>query len=558
MCEASALPGGPKQTDNNQPKAEMKTAFNSSKKILSAATMVSAAVALVFAPKSAHAQRALGIDVSSYQGSGVNWSSVHGAGISFAWVKATEGVNITDADFTINESHGKSAGVAIGAYHFAHPASDSPGSEASHFWSVAGGYINADGKTFQPMLDMEVFSGVVGASSYSAWANDWCNDIVSDGAGTGVKLRPAIYSSSCSFCNFDSSISRWFAAIADYNGQNPQTGTPWSTCGSCDVWGSGYWNVWQYTDTGSVSGVSGSVDRDVFDGGSASGMIVQSTVAPSSLRDDFNGDGRDDYAFFRPSDGTWHVTFSSDNSTHTFSFGQSGDVPLLCGDFDGDGAADAVVFRPSTHEWYVRFSSDASVHSFNFGTTGDTPLLGGDFDGDGSPDATLFRPSTGEWFVRFSSNAGVHSFQFGQNGDVPLMNGDFDGDGAPDAVLFRPSTATWYVRFSSDASVHSFSFGQSTDIPVLGGDFDGDGQPDAILFRPSTGEWYVRFSSDASVHSFQFGTNGDIPFTSSITSDHVVDQNLYRPSTGTFYVRDSSTGTYTSKQLGTSTDIPVH
>ena len=84
------------------------------------------------------------------------------------------------------------------------------------------------------------------------------------------------------------------------------------------------------------------------------------------------------------------------------------------------------------------------------------------------------------------------------------------------------------------------------------------GQPDAIVFRPSTGEWYVRFSSDASVHSFQFGTNGDIPFTSSITSDHVIDQNLYRPSTGVFYVRDSSTGTYTSKQLGTSTDIPVH
>jgi GH25 family lysozyme M1 (1,4-beta-N-acetylmuramidase) len=536
----------------------MKTSFTSPKKILSGATMVSAAAAIIFATDSAQAQRALGIDVSSYQGSGVNWSSVHGAGISYAWAKSTEGVNITDADFTINASHGKSAGVAMGAYHFAHPNANSPGPEASYFWGVAGGYVKADGKTFQPMLDFEVFSGHVGASSYSAWANAWCNAIVSDGAGAGVKLRPAIYTSACSACNFDSSISGWFASIANYNGESPQTGTPWSSCASCDVWGSGYWNSWQYTASGSVSGVSGSVDRDVLNGGSISGMIVQSTVAPTALRDDFNNDGRDDYVFFRPSDGTWHVTFSSDNSTHTFQFGQNGDIPLLCGDFDGDGAADAVLFRPSTHEWYVRFSSDASVHSFNFGTPTDIPLLGGDFDGDGQADATLFRPSTGEWFVRFSNNAGVHSFQFGQNGDIPLMNGDFDGDGSPDAVLFRPSTATWYVRFSSDGSEHSFSFGQSTDVPVLGGDFDGDGQPDAIVFRPSTGEWYVRFSSDASVHSFQFGTNGDIPFTSSITSDHVIDQNLYRPSTGVFYVRDSSTGTYTSKQLGTSTDIPVH
>ena len=56
----------------------------------------------------------------------------------------------------------------MGAYHFAHPNSATPASEASHFWSVAGGYIKADGKTLMPMLDMEVFSGVDGASTYSA------------------------------------------------------------------------------------------------------------------------------------------------------------------------------------------------------------------------------------------------------------------------------------------------------------------------------------------------------------------------------------------------------
>lgn len=487
----------------------------------------------------------------------MNWSSVKGAGITFAWAKATQGVGTTDPDFIVNENNGKAAGVFMGAYHFAQPNDDSPGSEASHFWSVAGGYIKADGKTFEPMLDMEVFSGLVGASTYSAWANDWCNDIVSD--GTGLTLKPAIYVSACNACEFNSSVSGWFADIADYNGESAETGTPWSTCTSCEVWGSGVWSAWQYTDTGSVSGVSGNVDRDVFNGASVTAMVVKSSTATATpLRADFNGDGRDDYAVFRPSDGTWHVRFSSDSSDHSFQFGENGDIPLVCGDFSGDGIADAVVFRPSTAMWYVRFSQDAGVHSFSFGESTDIPLLGGDFDGDGATDAVLFRPSTGEWYVRFSSNAGVHSFQFGENGDIPLLNGDWDGDGVPDAVVFRPSTATWYVRFSSDASIHSFSFGESTDIPILGGDYDGDGQPDATLFRPSTGEWYVRFSSDAGVHSFQFGENGDIPWAAYYTSDHVVDQTLFRPSTETMYTRDSVSGTYTSFVYGLSTDIPVH
>src|SRR5207249_4928140 len=40
---------------------------------------------IVFAPASADAARALGVDVSSYQGGSINWTSVKGAGIVFAW-----------------------------------------------------------------------------------------------------------------------------------------------------------------------------------------------------------------------------------------------------------------------------------------------------------------------------------------------------------------------------------------------------------------------------------------------------------------------------------------
>src|SRR5437667_7870862 len=101
------------------------------------------AVTVLFAlgligPGRARAQRPLGIDVSSYQGGSINWTSVKGAGYLFAWAKATEGAGVNDADYVVNVNNGKTAGVIMGAYHYAHPELNSPATEASHFWSIAG------------------------------------------------------------------------------------------------------------------------------------------------------------------------------------------------------------------------------------------------------------------------------------------------------------------------------------------------------------------------------------------------------------------------------------
>ncbi|HWF17980.1 MAG TPA: GH25 family lysozyme [Verrucomicrobiae bacterium] len=230
--------------------------------------IIAAAAILAIGPGRALAQRPLGIDVSSYQGQ-PNWSSVHGGGVVFAYAKATEGTGITDGDFVYNQNNGKAAGVYMGAYHFAHPNSASPGSEAGHFWGVAGPYVLNDGRSLMPTLDFEVFSGVVGASSYSDWANQWCNDIVSDGAAQDVSLKPVIYVSACSACNFNTSVATWHSWIADYNGENLYTGTPWSTCTGCEVWGGGVWNMWQVSSSGAIPGISGNVDLDTFNGNTA-------------------------------------------------------------------------------------------------------------------------------------------------------------------------------------------------------------------------------------------------------------------------------------------------
>lgn len=222
-----------------------------------------AALNLTIGAQDASAQRALGIDVSRFQGT-INWTSVRGSGIRFAWAQATRGLTSPNGNFVANMNNGKSAGVYMGAYHYAFPADSTPQVQANYFWNLAGPYIKADGKTMMPMLDMEVWTGHVGATSYTDWANQWCNAIIAKAAAVGVKVKPVIYLSACNGCKFTSSISQWGAWIANYNGQNPQTGTPWSACSSCNRWGT--WHFWQYTDSGSIPGISGACDRDVYNG----------------------------------------------------------------------------------------------------------------------------------------------------------------------------------------------------------------------------------------------------------------------------------------------------
>lgn len=244
----------------------------------------------ILASRSAQAQRPYGIDV--FAGNGViTWSTVKSAHISFAWAKATEGTYYHDTNFVNNQVNGKAAGVYMGAYHFCRPDLDSPSTEANYFWAFAKNYVLKDGKTLMPMLDFETFNGVVGASSYADWCNQWCYDVQTNAAAAGVSVTPVIYCSACSgACDLDSSDAEWGAWIADYNGQNPQTGTPWSVCTSCEAWGPGIWNFWQFTSTTNIPGVpgtysSGLCDADVFNGTTnqlALGYVAGSIAVTSS------------------------------------------------------------------------------------------------------------------------------------------------------------------------------------------------------------------------------------------------------------------------------------
>ena len=109
------------------------------------------------------------------------------------------------------------------------------------------------------------------------------------------------------------------------------------------------------------------------------------------------------------------------------------------GDFDGDGRNDPATYRPSTGEWRVWPSSRnyelATPVVWGVGT--DTPVPA-DYDGDRMTDIAVYRPSTGTWHILLSSTRMQSSLeiQWGEATDRPFPI-DYDRDGRADLALRR-------------------------------------------------------------------------------------------------------------------------
>jgi len=188
-------------------------------------------------------------------------------------------------------------------------------------------------------------------------------------------------------------------------------------------------------------------------------------------------------------------------------WGEAGDIPVP-DDYSGDGRTDFAVWRPSTGVWFIKDNVSGAERVQQWGEAGDIPVPG-DYSGDGRTDFAVWRPSTGEWFIKDNASGAERGQQWGRAGDIPVP-GDYSGDGRTDFAVWRPNTGEWFIKDNASGAERSQQWGDARDIPVPR-DHSGDGRLDFAVWRPSTGVWWIKDSSTGAERSLLYGKFGDVP-----------------------------------------------
>lgn len=190
-----------------------------------------------------------GIDVSHHQGA-INWPVVARANVRFAYIKATEGQNLTDDRFKANWEGAARAGVARGAYHFF--TFCSPGeAQAENFIKL----VPVTSSALPPAVDVEFAGNCENPPNRRAIRTQL--HALLDSLERRYGRKPLIYTTlSASWLIIDDSFTAnpiWIRNLY---------APPW-------LLGALRWTLWQHSDNGAVAGVSTAVDLNVFNGDDA-------------------------------------------------------------------------------------------------------------------------------------------------------------------------------------------------------------------------------------------------------------------------------------------------
>ena len=211
-----------------------------------------------------------GIDVSKWNGS-INWKSVKASGIDYVIIRAGYGTSTVDTQFKTYIEGAINAGLKIGVYWFSYATSPEKAViEAQKCLETISPYKNSI--SYPVFFDYEYDSvnyakknGInVTKDLATNMANSFINTVKSQGYSTGIYTNKDF--SSTYFTNdLINSNNLW---VAQYNSTNT-FGKPYS--------------MWQYSEKGSVPGISGYVDLNytflnTFGSNSASADIPSSSV----------------------------------------------------------------------------------------------------------------------------------------------------------------------------------------------------------------------------------------------------------------------------------------
>lgn len=209
-----------------------------------------------------------GIDVSHWQGN-INWQRVSDASPEYAYIKATQGATYTDPRLSSNAAGAKANQQAFGCYHFL-SANTSLQGQIDNFLRRYEPLHAAS--NYPPCMDLEWDYNSSGvdrwASKSKAFIGDkalgWMNAIKSE-----IGVEPVFYTNK----------SWWESRLGASNDVLEEFGVWMSRYGGYGndepPMMSGYkWVMWQFTDRGSINGISGRIDVNL----SAPGFLGSSTA----------------------------------------------------------------------------------------------------------------------------------------------------------------------------------------------------------------------------------------------------------------------------------------
>lgn len=186
-----------------------------------------------------------GIDVSKWQGT-IDWDQVKESGVDFVIIKAGSTIGKDDY-FEFNYLAAKSRGINVGAYYYTYAMDET---EAAADAETLAGWLS--GKTFEYPIFFDIEDPTQESLSVQT-RTDMCiafNSVLEEkGYFAGIYASKAWLNSYLDRATLSSKYVIWEAS--------------WRSSGQADIDKSSDCQLWQYSATGAVSGISGAVDMNV-------------------------------------------------------------------------------------------------------------------------------------------------------------------------------------------------------------------------------------------------------------------------------------------------------
>ena len=199
-----------------------------------------------------HYSYRLGIDVSEHNGT-VDWEAVRNAGYEFTYLRigyrgyGSDGSLVEDATFETNYEGARRAGLDVGVYFYSQAVNEEEAKEEAQF---VANTLNGRHLDLPAAIDMETVED--GAARTDGVSGDqFTQNIKAFSLSIAdAGYEPMLYTN-LHWESFTLDMTKLYNLPVWFSNYSETPGTPYK------------FKVWQYSNTGTVDGISGDVDLDI-------------------------------------------------------------------------------------------------------------------------------------------------------------------------------------------------------------------------------------------------------------------------------------------------------